>query len=102
MQYAIKKEIIPRNIAKRYFLVDITAKDYYDQKRIYSTNECGYTLFIIMKSLSAPFSVPTLTSELIKQISDYRDDLYPVIASDIASFLKELTDIGYIEEVSET
>ncbi len=97
MLYRAKDEVIPRDIAGIYFLVDITEKDYYSKKEIYSTNEIGYEQFKIMKMLSV-FSVPDMLQEFIKLLNDYNDNMYDMILKDAERFVANLITAGYLEE----
>lgn len=99
MQYQIAKEIVPRDIAQRYFLVDVTSKDYYDRKKIYATNQCGYELFRIMISINGPFAVADLFHKFVEKLTDYEEPMKETIEADIQMFLNELLAIEYIRKV---
>ena len=97
MLYRAKDEIIPRDIAGIYFLVDITEKSYYAKKEIYSTNEIGYEQFRIMKRLSV-FSVRDMLQEFIMLLNNYNDDMYNAILKDAEVFVADLVAAGFLEE----
>lgn len=97
MLYHVNEAIIPRDIAGVFFLVDITEKDYYSKKKIYSTNEIGYEQFRIMKQLSV-FSVRSVLQEFIKLLNDYNDGMYAMILKDAEVFIADLVAAGYLEE----
>lgn len=96
MLYRIKEGIIPRNIAGIYFLVDITEKDYYFKKEIFSTNNIGYIQFNIMKELSI-FSLYDILQHFIKLLDDYKENMYDQIFKDTESFIANLLSVGYLE-----
>lgn len=97
MLYHVKEDVIPRDIAGVYFLVDITEKDYYSKKEIFSTNETGYELFKIMKRLSV-FSVVDVLQEFVKLLNDYNDNMYDMILEDTEKFIADLVSASYLEE----
>lgn len=96
MLYKVKQDIIPRDIASVYFLVDIHDKTYYDVRRIYSTNQCGYEIFKIMNSIDTLFSVDEVFSQFISLLNNYQDSMHDTILADITTFIQELVSIGYV------
>ena len=98
--YKVKGDVIPRDIAGIYFLVDISEKDYYSKKEIFSTNQTGYEQFKIMQDLNV-FTIDDLVSRFIMCLTDYTDELYAPILSDTTAFIRDLITAGYVEELSQ-
>lgn len=99
MRYRNTEGIIPRDIASIYFLVDIHDKTYYDAKRIYSTNQCGYEIFRIISSFEGPCTIDELFRVFITKVNDYQESMKTMVMEDISNFVKDLVLIGYISEV---
>ena len=97
MKYIAKNEIVPRNIAGVYFLVDISERDYYIKKKIFSTNETGYTQFLIMKELGS-FSIEDILCRFITLLTDYEESMYGQIYKDTKAFVMSLIAAGYLKE----
>ena len=96
MLYKVKQDIIPRDIASVYFLVDIHDKTYYDARRIYSTNQCGYEIFKIMNNFDTLFSIDEIFSRFISLLNNYQDSMHDIVLADITTFIQELVSIGYV------
>lgn len=101
MGYIINCDIIPRNIAGVYFLVDIHEKDYYVKQEMFTTNQCGYEIFRIMKSLPQPFTLPVVFEKFTALLSNYSPEMDEQIHSDIQNFVGELICAKYVREVTE-
>lgn len=100
MEYTVNGDIIPRNIAGVYFLVDIHEKDYYVKQEMFTTNQCGYEIFRIMKSLPQPFTLPLVFEKFTKILSNYSSEMDNQIYSDIQNFIDELLRVNYAREVN--
>lgn len=101
MAFIANQGVIPRNIAGIYFLVDIHERDYYAKKQIFSTNQCGYELFRIMRALNHPFTVEELLEQFLLLLTEDARNERDQIKSDVLQFIDELKGVGYIREVLE-
>jgi len=95
MVYRIRRELVPRNIAGRYFIVDTTEKDYYDTKQIFTVNQSGYEMFKIMDSLNI-FSENDLFTRFVLLFNDITPEIHSAIKSDISFFLQQLIEKHYV------
>ena len=101
MEYTVGRDIVPRDIAGVYFLVDIHEKDYYVKQKMFTTNQCGYEMFKIMKSLPQPFTSDLVFEKFTALLCDYSPEMDAQIHSDIQSFVNDLLCASYVKEVEE-
>ena len=98
MKYKVIKGIVPRNIDGIYFLINIYDKKCFVEGNLFTTNEMGYELFNLMKAQDI-FTIDEITCKLIRNLIDFKEEMYCMILSDVKDFVQKLNDIGYIEEV---
>lgn len=96
--YSLVEGIVLRDIGGVYFLVDIHEKQYYIKKELFKVNEIGRAIIIYMMDNNI-CSLEGIVSYLRTIIVDYHPEMYSMMYSDCAEFIKQLKKYGYVEEV---
>ena len=93
--YALREDLILRDIGDVYFLIDINSKEYYDLKILYEVNRTGKEIIKYMQEKHI-VTIEGIVSYLKTIIKNYTPDMHKQMMSDCELFIKELEDKKYV------